>query len=92
MKICVQLAGLHQGAHTLFQKEGVALGTRNEERLEGCQAGVLAEQGVQERVGTGRRQGIEPQLGVVRLAAPTMLVLGPVRDQEQEPGGGQALD
>src|SRR5207253_4802305 len=38
------------------------------------------------------RQWVKPQLGVGGLVAPAVLVLGPVIDQEQEPGGGQALD
>jgi hypothetical protein len=31
-----QHPGLHQGAHALLQKEGIALGARNQELLEGC--------------------------------------------------------
>ena len=34
-----QHPGLHQGAHALLQEEGVALGARNQELLEGHQAG-----------------------------------------------------
>ena len=43
-----QHPGLHQGADALLQEEGVALGARNQERLERCQAGVVAQQGLQE--------------------------------------------
>ena len=35
-----QDAGLHQGVHALFQKEGVALRAGNQERREGCKTGV----------------------------------------------------
>ena len=87
-----QHPGLHQGAHALLQEEGVALGARNQEPLEGRQAGIVAKQGLQELVGAGGRQRVEAQLRVVRLAAPAMLILGSVVDQQQEPGRGQALD
>ena len=49
-----QHPGLHQGAHALLQKEGVALGARNQELLEGRQTGVVPQQGLQELVGAGR--------------------------------------
>ncbi len=75
-RLAHQHPGLHQGAHALFQKEGIALGARNQELLERRQAGVVPEQGLQEFVGAGRRQRVEPQLGVVGLAAPAVLILG----------------
>ena len=74
---------LHQRPYALLQKEGIALRAGNQELLEGCQARGVAEQGVQERVGTGGRQGVEPQLRVVGLAPPAVLVLRAVVDQEQ---------
>ena len=86
-----QHPGLHQGAHALLQKEGIALGARNQELLEGRQAGIVPQQGLQELVSAGRGQRVEPQLRVVGLAAPAVLVLGPVVDQQQQAGGGQAL-
>ena len=43
-----QHPGLHQGAHALLQEEGVALGARNQELLEGRQAGIIPQQGLQE--------------------------------------------
>ena len=90
-RLAHQHPGLHQGAHALFQEEGVALGARDQQRLERCQAGVVAQQRLQELVGTRRGQRVEPQLRVVGLAAPAVLILGPVVDQQQEPGRGQAL-
>ena len=44
-----QHPGLHQRAHALLQEEGVALGARNQERRERPQAGIVPEQGLQER-------------------------------------------
>jgi hypothetical protein len=40
-----QHPGPHQGTHTLLQKEGVALGARDQEGLERCQTGVVPQQG-----------------------------------------------
>ena len=74
--------GLHQGAHALLQEEGIALRARNEaldERLEGR---VLPEEFVQQFRGT-RGGGVEAELSVVRLAAPAMVIVGTVVDEEQ---------
>ena len=57
-----------------------------------CQARIIPQQGLEERLGARRRQGIEPQLRVVGLAAPAVLVLRAIVDQQQEPGRRQALD
>ena len=43
-------------------------------------------------LGALRGQGVEPELGVVGLAAPAVLVLGAVVDEQEHAGGGQALD
>ena len=91
-RLAHQHPGLHQGAHALLQKEGIALGARDQELLERRQAGVVPQQGLQELVGTRRGQRVEPELRVVGLAAPAVLVLRAVVDQEQEPGRRQALD
>ena len=87
-----QHPGLHQGAHALLQEEGVALGARDQERCERCQTGVIPQQRLQQFLGTRRRQRVEPELGVVGLAPPAMLILRAVVDQQQQPGRGQALD
>jgi hypothetical protein len=47
---------------------------------------------VQELVGTGVRQGIEPQLRVGGLAPPAVLVLRAIVDEQQVLGGGETLD
>ena len=53
---------------------------------------MIAEQDVQQLVGTGRRQRIESQLRVVALLPPAVLILAPVRDEQQQARAGQALD
>jgi hypothetical protein len=49
-----QHLSFHQRAHALLQEEGIARGARNQELFEGCQTGVVAEQGLQELISTGR--------------------------------------
>ena len=47
---------------------------------------------MEQRLGALGGQRVDPELEVVGLAPPGVLVLGPVIDEEQEAGGGQALD
>ena len=84
--------GLDQCPHALLQEEGVALGPLDQQARERGQARVIAEQDVQQLVGTGRRQRIESQLRVVALLPPAVLILAPVRDEQQQARAGQALD
>ena len=74
--------GLHQGAHALFQKERVTPGACDQEWCECRKAGVVPQQGLEECIRARRRQRVEPELGVVGLAAPAMLVLRAVIDQQ----------
>ncbi len=64
----------------------------DEETLEGLQRWVVAEEGLQELARALGRERVEPQLAVVGLAPPAMLVLGPVVDEQEDPGRGQTLD
>ena len=84
--------GLDQRPNALLQEEGIALGPLDQDRREGLDRPVLAKEAVEQLDGALGRQRIEPELGVVGLAAPAVLVLGPVVDEEQEPRRRQALD
>ena len=53
---------------------------------------MVAQQGLQERAGGVGRKGIDPELPVVALVAPRLLILGPVVHREQDGRGRQALD
>jgi hypothetical protein len=79
-----QHPALHQGAHTLFQEKRIPFGARDQELLECVQAGVVAQQRLEKLLGAGGRQRVQAQLRVVGLAAPGVLVLGAVVDQQQE--------
>src|SRR5262245_37547240 len=83
--------GLDERPHTFFEEERVPLGATNQcppERFEGR---ILAEQGRQQLLGTLRRQGIDPELEVVGLAPPPVLVLGSVVGEEQDTGRRQTV-
>src|SRR5713226_361996 len=82
----------NQGADALLQEQRVALGTVDQEPLEGLESRVVPEQAGHQVFRARRRQGVDPQLPVVGLAPPPMLVLGPVVDEKEDPGRWQALD
>ena len=81
---------LHQRPHGLLQKERVP--ALDQELLERRQPGVLAEERVQQLAGALGRQRVQPQLAVGRLAAPGVLVLGPVVHEQQQARRSEALD
>ncbi len=60
--------------------------------ISGRMLGIGAEQGAEQLGGARLGQGIDARLAVVRLAAPAVAILRAVVHEEQEAGGGQALD
>ena len=58
--VAPQHPGLHQRPHALLQEEGIAVGARNQELVERGQAGVVAQQGLQQLVSARRGQRVEP--------------------------------
>jgi hypothetical protein len=84
--------GLDERPHALLQEERVALRPRDQPALERIEAGVGPEQGVEELLRVIVRQGVQPELRVVRATAPGVLILRPVVHEEQQPGGRQAFD
>src|SRR5207249_1398889 len=81
---------LHQRPDRLFQEERVP--ALDEELLERSEPGVVAEEGVQQFPGTLGRERVQPQLAVIRLAAPGMLVLGTVAHEQQQASRPEAVD
>ena len=86
-----EIPGLREGAYALLEKERIALRPLDEQALEGMQAGVVSEEGAQHGLRAGSREGIDPQLRVVRPVSPGVLVLGPIASQKEHPGRGQTL-
>ncbi len=87
-----QHPSLQQGADILLQEEGVPCGAGEQQLFERFQTRVVPEECMEKLVSTGRRQWVQPQLGVVGLTAPAMLVLRPIIHQQQEPRAREALD
>ena len=84
--------GLDQGPHALLQEEGVALGPLDQAALQRLEARRRRRAGrPSSSSALSGGSGSSRSWRVVRLAAPAVLVLGPVVDEEQQPGGRQAL-
>jgi hypothetical protein len=83
---------LDQRADALFQEERVPFGALDQDVLERPKRGVRAQERAQQGLGAVGRQGIEPELRIVRLAAPAVRVLGAIVHEEEHPGRRQALD
>jgi hypothetical protein len=83
---------LHEGAHTLLEKERIALGPLDQVFLEGGQAGIGSHQRVEQCLHAGRRQPVEAELGVTGPVGPRMLILGPIRHEEHDPRRRQGVD
>ena len=61
---------LHQGPHALLEEERIAFRPLDQELLERAEGRVGAEERLEQLVGALGRQGIDPELAVVGLAAP----------------------
>ena len=83
---------LHQRPHTLLEEEGIGFRPLDQKLLERAERRVRAEERIEQRVGALGRQGIDPELAVVGLAAPGVPVLGAVIDEEHEARRAQAVD
>ena len=82
----------HEGPHALFQKERVAIRPLDEQGPQRGQLGVGAQQRLQEILGPFAQKRVDAELRVVGAVAPGVLVLGAIGDEEQETGGGEAVD
>ena len=85
--LSLERSGLHEPPDRLLEEERVS--AAHQELLERREPGVLAEEGIQELAGALDGQRAQPYVAVVGLPAPGVLVLGPVRHQEQEPRGSE---
>jgi hypothetical protein len=83
---------LHEAPHALLEEEGIGFRPLDQELLERAEGLASAEERIEQLVSALGRQGIDPELAVVSLAAPGVLVLGAVVDEEQQARRGQAFD
>ena len=70
----------HEGAHALFQEEGIALRPSDQHGLQGGKLRIPAEDLPEQLLDTLGRQGVNAELPIVSPAAPVMSKLGPVVD------------
>ena len=82
---------LDEGAGALLEEERVALRPLDEERLEREQVRRVAQEGVEQLLGARGREGIEPNLRVVRLVRPAMGVFGAIVDEQEDPRAPQTV-
>ena len=80
--LATQCPGLDQGSRALFQEEWVAFRPLDEHWFEGRERGVVPDESGQQLLGTIGGQRINSELGIEGLAAPTMLVFGPICQQQ----------
>ena len=71
----------------LLQEERRPLRALDESGLQRLNRRVVAEEAVEELVRAGRGQRVDPQLPIVRLRAPGVLVLGTIVDEQQDARG-----
>src|SRR5262249_10868833 len=78
--IADERTGFDERLDALLDEEGIA--APDQQSLEGLQGRILTKNRVQELARVLGRKRIEPQLAVVRLASPPMLVAGTVGDDQ----------
>src|SRR5262245_15689195 len=83
---------LGQGSYAFFEEEGITLRTVGQKLLERAQTGLVSQKHPQELVGCLGCQRIYPDLSVIAAAAPAVLVLRAIVDDEKDPRRGEALD
>ena len=86
-----QRFGLDERPNALFEEERVPLGGVDQESRQPTELGV-ADQRVKQFLRAPARQRVDPDLAIVRLAAPAVTVFGTVTDEQQYRSGRQAFD
>ena len=72
----------NQRANALLEEEGIALGLLDQEVLDRLQLGGIPYQSLQELLGGLDREWVEPELSVIGLTAPGVLILRAVVDEQ----------
>ena len=75
----------------LLQKKGIALRALDELRAECRHIRSVTQEATQELLGHPVRQRVDGDLGAVAFPTPVLLVLRPVREEEQDARGGQTV-
>src|SRR5437899_1957332 len=83
--IADERACLDRRSHAFLEEERVAAGAFDQNRLDRCRGVLTSHQAIEEDVGILRRERIEPELRVVALVAPGVLVFGTIAQEKQNP-------
>ena len=83
---------LDQRADALLEEEGIPLRALDQEPAQRLQAGIVAQERVQQLGRALVRQRIEAELRVVGPASPRVVILGAIVDEQQEPRRRKAVD
>ena len=78
-----QEARLDQRLYALLHEERITFRARPQQRCERCETGVVPEYRLQQHVSAHGRQGVDPDLRIVGLAPPVMMILRPIVDEEE---------
>jgi hypothetical protein len=81
----LERARLDKGPHTLLKKEGIGIRPLDQEPLKRGERCLKPKERIEQLVGALGRQGIDPELAIVGLAAPAVAVFRAVVEEEQEP-------
>ena len=74
--------GLDQRPHALLQEERIPVGALDEDLFERLKRGIMAEPHIQQLPGDLRREWVNPQLRVITLPRPPVLMFGAVGNDE----------
>ena len=84
--------GLDEGLHAFLEKERVAFRSLDQQVAKLQHARIVAQEAGQQLLGAPGPERVDPDLAIVRLAAPRVLVFGTVIDREEQAGRRKALD
>ena len=84
--------GFDERAHALLEEERIALRAVDEQALEWLQRRSRANEIIEKHRRALGRQGVDPQLRVIALTTPGMLILGAVVDEQEQAGAWKAVD
>ena len=84
--------GFDKRTDAFFQEKWITFRTLDQNLFQRLQARIVSQNRLEQFLGALGQQWVNPQLAIVRLAAPTMPVFRPVVDEKEKRCSGQAID
>ena len=88
--LALQRVRVHQRPHRLLEEERTP--PPGEQLLERGEAGILAQERIEELARPFRRKDVEPQLGIARAAIRLVLVFRPITHEDVQARGSHGFD